>query len=156
MNKILSRGSYLNLKQQGYNLLLVPTAEGCREADRLMDKRISIDRALHDLLESHLNNGWELLDPDEIGALTEAPILANSDEVYRNANGEVVLVGKIYYFEKYMIVNEIEEFARGKSVLFNGFGKSRPEANVEYIDLREQEDREQKVNWQAFFKKYSQ
>lgn len=153
--RILCKGRYLNLKQSGHNLLLVPTAEGRQEADRLADKRIGANRALADLLEDHLGNGWELLDPSEIGAMTEAPILANSDEVFRNDRGEVVLAGKIYYFDKYAIVDEIEEFTRGKSVTFNGFGRSLPpEANAEYFELREQEDRGQQVDWRAFAKKY--
>ena len=160
--KILRKGRYLNIKQQGYNLLLVPTAEGRQEADRLADKRIGASRALTDLLEDHLGNGWELLDPYEIGAMTEAPILAESDEVYRNDRGEVVLAGKIYYFDKYATVDEIEEFARGKSVTFNGFGRTAklssllPEANTEYFELRTREDRGQRVDWRAFSKKYGQ
>jgi hypothetical protein len=154
--KFLRKGRYLNLKQQGYNLLLVPTAEGRREARRLLGT-VSSDRALVDLLEDHLGNGWDILAPEEIGALTEAPIIAESDEIFRNDRNEVVLAGKIYYFDKYAILDEIEEFAKGKSVMFSGFGKPVPaEANDEYIELREREDRGQRVDWRAFSKKYGQ
>jgi hypothetical protein len=69
----------------------------------------------------------------------------------------VVLSGKIYYFDKYAILDEIDEFAHGRSVSFSGFGQTMPpEANSEYFELREQEDSGQKVGWRAFSKKYGQ
>jgi hypothetical protein len=155
-HRLLSKGRYINLRQQGYNLRLVPTKEGRREARHLMNRGVGSDRALIELLEDHLGNGWDILAPEEIGALTEAPIVAESDEIFRNDRNEVVLAGKIYYFDKYAILDEIEEFAKGKSVMFSGFGKSMPEANDEYFELREREDRGQKVDWRAFSKKYGQ
>jgi hypothetical protein len=156
-SSLLRKGQYLNLRQQGYNLLLVPTAEGRREAKLLMDKDVGSLGALGDLLEDHLGNGWEMLDPAEIGALTEAPIIAESNEIYRNIQGDVVLAGKIYYFDKYAILDEIDELAHGRSVLFNGFGQTiLPEAHSEYFELRDREDRGQQVDWRAFSKKYGQ
>ena len=73
-----------------------------------------------------------------------------------------MLAGKIYYFDRYMLVNEIEEFAQGHSVRFSGFGQplssyaARPDANAEYFELREKEDRGEKVDWESFSRKYGQ
>lgn len=161
-NKILSKGQYITLRRQGHDLLLVPTREGKREAKDFMNREVGSVRALTELLEDHLGNGWDFLDPAEIGAMTEAPMLAESDEIYRNNRGDVVLAGKIYYFDRYMLVNEIEEFAQGHSVRFSGFGQplssyaARPDANAEYFELREKEDRGEKVDWESFSRKYGQ
>ena len=81
-NKILSKGQYITLRRQGHDLLLVPTREGKREAKDFMNREVGSVRALTELLEDHLGNGWDFLDPAEIGAMTEAPILAESDEIY--------------------------------------------------------------------------
>ena len=62
---------------------------------------------LQDLLEDHLCNGWEWLEPEEIGALTAAPLL--SDSVLRNDKNEVTDYENVYWFPEYAVTSELEE-----------------------------------------------
>lgn len=47
------------------------------------DSQLSGDEKLERVIEWQLGNGWEWLQPEEIGALTNAPLL--SDEVRRDS-----------------------------------------------------------------------
>ena len=68
---------------------------------------------LQDLLEDWLCNGWEFIRPEEISALTSAPIL--SDDAKRDDKGELTDVGNVYWFSDYAVTCEIEELlARGQ------------------------------------------
>lgn len=62
---------------------------------------------LFDLLDAarYLGNGWRPVPPEEIGALTEAPILEDPD-------------GCLFWFPGYMLRNFLEELAAGRSVFF--------------------------------------
>ena len=55
-----------------------------------------------DLLDSggYLGNGWHEVLPEQIGALTEAPIISN--DVIFNDDG-VEWVGDVYYYNSYMV-----------------------------------------------------
>jgi hypothetical protein len=59
-----------------------------------------------DLLEWQLCNGWEFVNPEDIGALTSAPIL-------RSPNG------KLYWFPDYAVTCEIEELLEKNEVRFS-------------------------------------
>lgn len=74
------------------------------------------DAILLDLLEDHLANGWEVIQPEEIDALTSALIL--SDTVVRNDNGEVVSVGTAYWFPDYAIRSEVNDLWNHGEVFF--------------------------------------
>ena len=80
--------------------------------EELMDKRnadgtwkAGTDSILADLLEDHLANGWEL--PEDIGALTSAPIL--SDSAQRDDQGKLTKIGDCYWFPDYAVTSELEE-----------------------------------------------
>lgn len=62
---------------------------------------------LHELLDSarYLGNGWRPVPPEEIGALTEAPILEDPN-------------GRFFWFPNYMLRNFLEELAAGRPVFF--------------------------------------
>jgi hypothetical protein len=73
---------------------------------------------LADLLEDHLANGWEFLLPEEVGALTAAPIL--SDNAMRDDSGKLVSVGvgDVYWFPDYAVRSELDELYEKGEVLF--------------------------------------
>ena len=70
----------------------------------------------HDLIEDHLCNGWEIIHPEEIGALTSAPILSKEGE--RDNNGKLLKIGKVYWFPAYEVVCEVEELLANGEVFF--------------------------------------
>ena len=56
--------------------------------------------------------------PEEIGALTPAPILA--DDVQRDEQGKFTKVGKVYWYPDYQVRDEIEELRQHLQILFLG------------------------------------
>jgi hypothetical protein len=74
--------------------------------------------ALCALLEDHLCNGWEMVPPEDIGALTAAPIL--SDEIGRDEDGRVVEAGRVYWYPDYQVRDEIEELRVHMKLVFQG------------------------------------
>ena len=61
---------------------------------------------LQDLLEDHLANGWEFVPPEDIGALTSAPIL--SDSAQRDDNDKLTAIGDCWWFPNYQVESELE------------------------------------------------
>lgn len=64
-------------------------------------ERIDPPRSLEDALEPLTTGEWEWVQPAEIGALTSAPIL--SREVTRNDAGDVLTVGRVYWYPAYAV-----------------------------------------------------
>ncbi len=65
-----------------------------------------------------LPEGWEELQPEKIGALTEAPILSNDDNIFRDDEGEINDVKKVWWFPDYMIIDFTERLMAGEAVFF--------------------------------------
>lgn len=71
---------------------------------------------LQDLLEDWLGNGWSFVAPQDIGALTDAPIL--SPDVEQDDHGNVVKVGKVYWFPNYAVECELNTLLEKGEVFF--------------------------------------
>ena len=102
--------SYVTLTKLPKFLRISLTPEGREE---LMDKRnadgtwkAGTDSILADLLEDHLANGWEIVPPEDIAALTSAPIL--SDSAQRDDQGKLTGIGDCWWFQNYQIESELE------------------------------------------------
>jgi len=80
--------------------------------------RYGSQAALCLLLEDHLSDGWEMVPPEDLGALTAAPIL--SDEIARDDQGEIVEAGRVFCFPDYAVRDEIDELRTNLAVLFQG------------------------------------
>jgi hypothetical protein len=59
-----------------------------------------------------------MVPPEDIGALTAAPIL--SDEIVRDDNGRVVEAGRVYWYPDYAVRDEIEGLRDRLLLLFQG------------------------------------
>jgi hypothetical protein len=70
------------------------------------------DDTLLELLESYLTNGWDWVMPEDIGALTSAPILEAPD-------------GRVYWHERYQVESAAEELMTGNTVTFDGAPENR-------------------------------
>jgi hypothetical protein len=113
-----TKGNYTNLElNKAGNLIITLTRQGKKFAKELLEQDSDADCKLQDLLEEHLTNGWEWILPEEIGALTEAPIISN-DVIYDNEECEVAGVNKCYAYVDYMIYDPIEELIKHNSVVF--------------------------------------
>ena len=113
--------SYVTLKKLPKCLRITLTPEGREE---LLGRRnedgnwdAGTDSILQDLLEDYLVNGWEFIRPEEIAALTSAPIL--SDSAQRNDDGKLTKIGGCYWFPNYAVESEIETLLEKNSVDFD-------------------------------------
>jgi hypothetical protein len=116
------------------NLVMTPTQEGVSEALEYLKKNDQSDNAFLDMIEDHLGSGWELVKPEEIGALTSALIISNS--VVRDDNGQITDIGDVWSnIADYQVKSEIEEFAKGNPVIF-GKASSETEAEPKTASLK--------------------
>ena len=81
------------------NLKIVLRFEGRDFIQERMDDASALRRqgslALDlDLLEYQLCNGWEVVSPEECGAMTDALII--SDDVERDEDGKIIRFGRVY------------------------------------------------------------
>jgi hypothetical protein len=114
-------GFYVNLqKTEGGDLEITLTQNGQSHFAMIQEEKDAhgIHAALCALLEDHLGSGWEMVPPEDLGALTAAPILSN--EIVRDDQGEVIEAGRVYWFPDYMVRDEIEELRTELTVLFQG------------------------------------
>lgn len=96
------------VKDRALHIKLLPEAREDVEALRGQN-------AFGEVIEHQLGNGWQWVQPEDIGALTSAPIL--SDEVEYDDGGEITKVGRVFYFADYALRDEIEDLlARGEVV----------------------------------------
>lgn len=64
-----------------------------------------------------LHEKWEFVRPEEVGALTDSPILAECDGLDRDDNGDLTAVGKVAWFPDYAVRDPWEELRnRGRTV----------------------------------------
>lgn len=114
-------GFYVDLqKTEGGELRIALTENGQTEFSTIIEERDrhGINAALRALLEDHLCNGWEMVPPEDLGALTSAPIL--SDEISRDEKGRVTEAGRVYWYPDYQVRDEIEEIRERLELLFQG------------------------------------
>jgi hypothetical protein len=93
-------------KRDGY-LRISLDDDGRAALAELNDDELDSDGAFLDLIERQLCNGWQLVAPEEIGALTDAPII--SDDVGRDDQGKLTAVGSVYAWMNYQILSPARE-----------------------------------------------
>src|SRR5438094_504103 len=100
--------SFVELDKRDGKLRITLTPSGRVMLQHRLDggESIGTDAVLYALLEEHLGNGWEWIRPEELGALTSAPIL--SDECSRDEQGLLDQVGAVYWFPRYQIESPVE------------------------------------------------
>ena len=114
-------GKFVNLeKTASRDLRILLNRHGRRvfaEIERVRE-RLGIDATIRILLGDYFQRQWCEIRPEEIGALTSAVII--SDEAYRDPEGLLLSVGRVYWNPNYQIEDEIEELRRAGMVLFRG------------------------------------
>lgn len=114
-------GYYVDLqKTERGDLQIVLTDSGRAQFETIVEERDAngINAALFALLEDHLCNGWEMVPPEDLGALTAAPIL--SDEIVRDEQGRLVEAGRVYWYPDYAVRDEIDEIRTKSAIVFQG------------------------------------
>ena len=103
-------------KQANGNLRIVLLAEARDDVEQIVAKETDADSTLAEIIEWQLSNGWVLLRPEDVGALTDAPIL--SEEVDSDNWGEVRKVGTVYRYPEYDVRDPAEQLLQNGYVDF--------------------------------------
>lgn len=116
-------GRYLELEPRANGLIVRLTDEG-REAvadfDQDSDERAIDYRLFADLFEDfRCNSDWEMLGPEQIGALTDCQIILSPEVVYDD-DGDVVECETVYWHERYAIEDAIAALQAGELFLAKG------------------------------------
>jgi hypothetical protein len=98
------------------DLQIIPDPEFTEENFGYL-REMPTTQALCEIFEGYTCNGWDCIQPEEIGALTSAPIL--SSDVSRNDDGEIVDYANLFYHERYAIEDPIDMLLKGETVIFN-------------------------------------
>lgn len=107
----------VTLEETKDGLYLHLTKEGKDEIDCLICK--SEMDALYELTEHQRCNGMlQIVSPEEIGALTDSPILS-TDYEYISENTDDMIYKSIFWFPNYMVQSLIETLKETGSVFFN-------------------------------------
>ena len=110
-------------KQENGDLEVTITLEGYILARELQNEGMQSDDAiLGDLLEYDLCNGWGLLYADEIGCLSNAPVLTDAwYDDWRESGQVEVTDGHWWYFEPYQVRSVVTDLLRdGKAIFTKG------------------------------------
>ena len=84
-------------------------------------RRRGIDSMQADMLESAMGNGWDYVNPEDVGALTEATIISQDGFIGNDGHWYAhpsVKKATVYAHMNYMVENPIETWAEGKTVFF--------------------------------------
>lgn len=110
---------YLIFKKVERALLISPTAEGRILAlEELLDPQPT-DSALAQFFEYWMGNGWWWVPPEDIGALTSAPIISEDGFLNDDGRWEPCNDGAIVYAHmNYAVEDPIQSWAEGRIVRF--------------------------------------
>ena len=102
-------GKYVELDKQVNGDLRITLLPEAREdvQEIAASEQSSADAKLAEIIEWHLGEGWSFVPPEDIGALTEAPIL--SDDIDLDEQGKVQHVGVVYWFPGYEVKDPIAQ-----------------------------------------------
>lgn len=107
-------GKYVEFDTQANGKLHITLLPEAREdvQEIAFSQELTADNKLAEVIEWHIGNGWSFVDPEDIGALTEAPIL--SDDVDYDDQGKAK-VGVVYWYPEYEVTDPVAQ------LLENGF-----------------------------------
>lgn len=103
-------------KQADGNLRIVLLPEARDEVEEIASQELDADSKLAEAIEWQLANGWSFLRPEDVGALTDAPIL--SEEVDTDEQGEVRSVGIVYWYPQYQVHDPVAQLLQEGYVEF--------------------------------------
>lgn len=108
-------GKYVEFdKQANGNLHIILLPEAREDVQEIASsQQLTADNKLAEVIEWHLGNSWTFVSPEDIGALTEAPIL--SEGIDYDNHGKVQHVGVVYWYPEYEVKDPVEQ------LLENGF-----------------------------------
>ena len=98
-------------KQTNGNLRIVLLEEGRASVEEIAAKKITADSKLAETIEWQLGNGWSFVRPEDIGALTDAPIITDDQ-------GNVLKMGTVYWYPLYDVRDPVAQLLKNGLVDF--------------------------------------
>lgn len=105
-----------NVLPYGLEILLTPEGKAETLENPPTPQELLTDNYFLDLCEWQLCNGWELIRPEEVGALTDSLIF--SETAVRDDWGELKSIGAVYWFPDYQILAPAKELLTKGRVFF--------------------------------------
>jgi hypothetical protein len=127
-------GLYIRFSFDGNeNLVITPTAAGVEEATDRVNENDTGDDAFWAMIEDHLGNGWDVVRPEEIGAMTDALLITNDIERDNIAGQDNIdRLGSCWSnIDHYQTTSEVAEFAEGRSVTWRKIQATPTPSNFE-------------------------
>ena len=109
-------GKYTEFEKQAGGVRIVLLPEARADVEDIAAAELDADSKLGEVIEWQLGNGWSWVRPEDISALTDAPIL--SDDIEYDDEGEVVRVGTVYWFPQYDVVDPVAQLLTSGYVEF--------------------------------------
>src|SRR5260221_678367 len=113
-------GKYTEFDKQANGNLRIKLLEEARaDVQEMASKELDADSKLAQVIEWQLANGWSFVRPEDVGALTDAPII--TEDIDTDDQGNVRNVGTVYWYPQYdvrdpvtqLLENGYVEFVRG-------------------------------------------
>lgn len=108
------------IDSENNQLIITADADGQEELEDAYTKG-GHPKAEQEVIEAITGNGLSYIAPEQIGALTDAPIFG---DIGIGDDGEVDYVGDVFWFPNYMITDPWKELAETGRVVFDGQPKS--------------------------------
>ena len=110
-------GKYTEFDKQPDGTLRITLLADQRESvEDIAAQEITADNKLAQVIEWQLGNGWSFVRPEDIGALTEAPIL--TEEIDTDDQGTVLKVGTVYWYPQYDVSDPVAKLLENGSIDF--------------------------------------
>lgn len=102
------------LRETARGLEVRASADELREVQHLSEMT-----ALATLLEVQMANGWTLCEADQLGCLSQAPVLSRDIVYGERAEYDLAPGGRFYYFEPYQLRGVIYDLERRGVAVFS-------------------------------------
>ena len=100
-------GKYTEFEKQAGGVRIVLLTEAREDVQEIATAELDADSKLGEIIEWQLGNGWSWVRPEDIGALTDAPIL--SDDIEYDDHGDVVNVGEVFWYPRYDVSDPVDQ-----------------------------------------------
>lgn len=116
---MITESTYFKAIATENHLTLIPDLKAIKEdfSEFLEDETDFDEMELESqILEDLMCNGWDYVQPEEIGALTSAPII--SPDVTRDDEGEFISADVVYAYMDYQVDSWVQRLCDGHSVVW--------------------------------------
>ena len=117
------------------DLKIEATDEGVQELNAMYGVRgVSPDDVFHDVIEDAIGNGFALIAPEEIGALTDAPKLGWDVGYADDGQIELHEGSKVWWYPNYQVTDPMKELMDDREVLFQDAGYGEQTEQTEQVE----------------------